>query len=294
MGTELDLMGDVRHTAVRSPWQDGHVENFFGILHRRLEGQLAGYCGNSPENRPEAFPDLARGPNVWKGLLTLEQLNETLQIWIVADYHTMRHRRLKMSRVEYWKLHAGGHVHVPDESWLRQTLMRRDQRKISRGKVNLNTFAYWHERLMGYEGVPLGVRWDPADLSRVLVLDLHGQQLCWAERERPGRVDSPADLAALKERRGRVKAERQMLQMTAEVLAGGQGADREAFERALREARQREPIHFTRRLDRPEPKPLELLTGDEILEQVRAEAPAETAAPREEASEPLMIHGMEV
>jgi transposase InsO family protein len=245
MGTELDigLMSELRHTAVRSPWQQGHIERFFGIVHSHFESQLAGYCGNTPENRPEAFPDLARGPNVWKGLLTLEQLNEVLHIWVPVEYHTIRHRRLKMSRFDYWQLHAKDHVHIPDETWLRQALMRRDTRKISRGKVNLNTFTYWHERLQGYEDVPLEVRWDPADLSRVLVLDMQGQPLCWAERERIGRIDHPEDLAALKDRRRLQKAERRVLREAAEIVAEDPAA-KEALVEDLREAQKRAPIRF--------------------------------------------------
>jgi hypothetical protein len=244
MSCDLAMMQDLRHTQVRSPWQQGHVESFFGILHSQFETQLAGYCGNRPDNKPESL-DLGGGPRAWRDLLNLEQLNHALHIWIPADYHRQRHRRLKMSRLEYWQIHAPGHIRLPvnAEVYLRHTLMRREARRVRRARVSVNGYFYWSERLMAYEGCDLEVRWDPGDLHRVLVVSTAGDGI-WVEREMTGRLDHPADLAEHKRLKRAIKRERQVLLDSARYLPTAAPESRRAYERALREARDAAPIPF--------------------------------------------------
>jgi transposase InsO family protein len=85
--TRLDLMGEIRHSGVRSPWQNGHVENFFGIVHSHYESQLvAGYCGGDRRNPPACFIDPeGKGPRIWKQYPTLESLNDGFRIWVSAN-----------------------------------------------------------------------------------------------------------------------------------------------------------------------------------------------------------------
>ena len=283
MGTDLRLMEDVRQTAVRSPWQDGHVENFFGIVHARFESQFPpAYCGRSPQHKPESHRN--RGAQDWREYPTLASLNVGFQAWVGADYHRMRHRRLKMSRVGYWQIHAQGHVQLPDESYLYQALMRRERRKIARARVSVNGMTYWSERLMSWDGMPLEVRWDPADLGRVMVIGSGGETI-WAEREPTYRVDNPADLAEHKGKRKRVREERRIIQQAAELTAGDPRSQ-QTYADALREAKARAPIPFPALPEHREPKARPTLS----MEEAARIAPGSNA----DDDEPLTIFGIEI
>ncbi len=270
--TKLDLMGEIRHAGIRSPWQDGHIESFFGIAHRRFEGQLgACYCGNDPKRRPDCFADPeGKGPRVWQQYPTLDILNEGFRIWISADYHHgMKHSRLKMSRARYWDLHADGYVAVVPEAYLRYELMQRDQRNVVGPRVSIFNRAYRHEDLIAYDGMRLEVRWDPADLTKVGVVSPSGAVIV-AAREPVGSVDDPKDLSALKGWRRRSKAKLEAIDTAARVLAGGTEADRRTFEERLTKHRERQPIRFTGR--RPQvlkPKQEEQPDATEALDLIR-------------------------
>ena len=54
--TEIGMTVEIRHTTPYSPFQDGHVESFFGITHQRFESQLgACYCGKDRRHPPDCF-----------------------------------------------------------------------------------------------------------------------------------------------------------------------------------------------------------------------------------------------
>jgi len=290
---DLQLHTHVEHSAVRSPWQDGHIERFFGIAHDRFETQFPpAYRGRSPEHEPESYRN--RGPQDWREYPALERLNADFRRWIVADYHSIRHDRLKMSRLDAWQLSAQGHINLPpDEAYLRHALLQRDQRQVRRGRVHLNTCTYWCERLQAFDGMTLEVRWDPADLDRVILIE-PGGQVIEAERERAGRVDNPADIAALKERRRRTRAEREAMQVAAETVAGGTEAERDTFQRYLRDAQQRAPIRFPLAARATQPKSPDLITADEILQLVQPPDSVGQAGNLPDDPEPLELYGIEI
>jgi len=280
MGSDLKLMDELHQTEVCSPWQQGHIESFYRILHSRFESQVAGYCGNKPEHKPEGF-DLSK-PRSWRELLSLEKLNEILHIWIAADYHRKRHRRLKMSRLDYWQIHAPGHICLPAnaEIYLRQTLMRREVRKVSRARVSVNSYVYWSELLEGYEGCRLEVRWDPGDLSKVLIITTGGQGI-WADREMVGRVDRPADLAEHKRRKRAIRQQRKVLSESARYLPTAEPENRRYYERILREAQATAPIPFPKRADEAQPNAAdarEQMTVEEAISWGLSEEKAESLA----------------
>jgi hypothetical protein len=253
LGEEIHLCLDLRKAQVRSPWMDGHVENFYRILHTRLEPQLAGFCGNDPKDKPECYPDIEKPTR--DAFLTLEDLNTALHIWIPTEYHgELVHERLKCTRAEYWRCHAGPHIKLPDATYLRHVLMQRVTRRVRRGRLELHSMPYWHQRLQSYEGTPIEVRWDPADLTRVLVMATHGEPF-WAERQLPRSVDNPSDLGAVKRHRKQVKEERQILRDSVDILAGSKEADRQAYMEQLRTAQAKAPIQFPRVPQRVEPEP---------------------------------------
>lgn len=275
LGSDLNLCGDIRHAAVRSPWQQGHIERFFGIVHEGFEAQLgAGYCGPSPDRKPECFQDKSGGLKVWKKYPTLEVLNKAFWIWVVAEYHQLHHRRLAMSRLDAWQTQSRGHVRLPDRDYLYETLLQRaGKRRVTGGRVRLNTYTYWHRALQGYEGADLEVRWDPADLGRALVLDFRGQPLCQAERDERKFVDDPQTLAEHRQRHREIKDEKKVLaQAIASIAPTDERTYREHVE-ALDEAHRRQVIPFQSKEKAERPKPDTGPTAEDILE-LHPERPA--------------------
>jgi len=212
LGRDVGLVGEIRHSAVRKPQQQGHIERFFGLVHDQFEAERGCcYVGNDAAHKPACFVDPAGGIKVWRQYPTLDSLNAGLQTWIRHEFHQSTHRRLGMSRLEAWRLDVPRPVSVPDRDYLYQVLLQRDRRKIIRGQVQWENMFYWHPTLEGYEGRVLNIRWDPTDLSKVLVLGLDGQAVCWADRQNKRSVDSPQDLVELKQQKGEARREKQIL-----------------------------------------------------------------------------------
>lgn len=290
LGADLDLCGDLRHAAVRSPWQQGHIERFFGIVHEGFEAQLgAAYCGNSPDNQPKSFEDPGRGIRTWQKYPTLEVLNHAFWIWVPAQYHQLHHRRLGMTRLHAWRLESQGHIRQPDKDYLYQTLLQRaGKRRVARGRVRVNTYTYWHRLLQGYEGTSLEVRWDPADLGRVLIFGLDGQQLCEAERDERKFVDDPASLAEHRERQREIKAQKKLLTEAVSTMAPtDERTFREQMER-LEEEHRKQVIPFPGGVRPEKPEPDEELTAEELLE-LHPERPADS-----DDDDGFTIHGLKV
>jgi len=233
--TDLHLLRGVRHAAVRSPWQQGKIERFYRTVHEKFERQLGScYCGNAPHNKPASHIPPEKGLRAWRDYPTLEALNYGLHCWLVGEYHQRRNRTIGLSPIEAWRLYAGDHVRVPEESYLRQTLMQRDQRQVRRGLLEFHGSTYYHQVLQGYEGLKLEVRWEPADLTKVLVLREDGSSLCWAQRQETRNAHSPKDLAELKQQRREKRETRKALEQVSETA---KTLDSPTFEKTLEKLR---------------------------------------------------------
>jgi len=294
VGNDLDLLRDVRHAQVRSPWMDGTVENFFRILHHCFEPLLAGYCGNKPTHRPAHCPDPAK-PRTWQGLLTLDQLNEAGRVWVTTEYHNgFKHSALGMTRQEFWRLHSPGHVKLPDESYLRHALLQRDVRQIRRNSVRLDNMIFWAAELEGSDLLTAEVRWDPADLSYVTVIPPTGQ-LIRAERQWVRNVDNPEDYASLREQRKHTRREHKRLRESLNIVSSLPADQRtdylDQLRRADEESKKTEPIPFPARVTRVAPRPTTL--SDSEIETLFPDVGAHGHAPDPDP-DPIVIDGMEI
>jgi len=291
LGTDLDLARDIRHAQVRSPWQQGHVERFFGIVHERYESQLgAAYCGNDPQRKPESFADPSRGIHVWRRYPTLESLNVGFQTWLRTEFHQLRHRRLGTSRLEAWVRDVPKPVRIPDPDYLYQALLQRGRRKVVRGRIQWETMSYWHPLLQGYDGIHLEVRWDPADLTKLLVMQPDGRkQLCWAERQDARSVDNPKDWAELRAQRQQTKQARKDLEAAVGLVSSLDEREFAELRRRMETARRSTGIisfRVEQRIEKPDESGDEP-SADELLEL--------TERKREpELIEPLTVFGIEI
>jgi hypothetical protein len=192
----------------------------------------------------------------------------------------MEHSRLKMTRAHYWNLHSDGYVRVVPEAYLRYELMQRDQRQVTGPRVRIFNCFYRHEDLIPYDYITLEVRWNPADLTQVLVIAPDGRPIT-AQREPISSVDNPKDLAAHKQWRRASKRKLEAMDTAAQVMAGASEADHRAFENALRKQQKRQPIRFSGQ--RPQlitPKKEEVSDTPEALDLIRGAARAkDTAGP---------------
>lgn len=220
LGAELHDWSDeqlrqaLRHTKVRSPWQDGHIERFYGLVHTHFEQAYfpGAYCGRSPQHRPEGFKGNEGSPKDWAGYPTLESLNVAFRLWIPTDYHERKHSRLGVSRTQAWLFDSQRPVRAADRDDLHHRLLQRTICKVARSTVRVNNGWYWHAVLEAYEGNRLQVRWDGADYSYVIVLDAAGERvICRAERQVARNVDNPKDLGEHKRQQRELKQMRQVL-----------------------------------------------------------------------------------
>jgi hypothetical protein len=290
LSTELRLKLDVRHAGVRAPWEQGHIERFFGRVHIELEAGVfpQAYCGRSPEHRPEGFMGSGGTHRHWRDYPRLEYLNVALVAWIVHDYHYSQNRMMKCSPLEAWQRLATGHIRVADEEYLREVMLQRCERDrpVRRGKLEVNTYFYWHESLQGYEEAKVQVRWDPADLDRIWVADWNGRFICWATREKARNVDSPADLA---EHREQKRLKRQTRKALTEATRIAATADEGTFQQLVTQLhdKRREAGILSLPVQKKQLKPEQPdeLTADEILSMLPEEAPAR---------EKITLYGLEV
>jgi len=193
-----------------------------------------------------------------------------------------------MTRLEAWQLYAPGHIRVPERGYLETTLLQRaGERQVNRGRVRLMGYSYELPAPLdqAYDDTKIEVRWDPADLTKVLTFGFDGQPLGWAQREDPISVNNPSDLAAHNARKREKRQTRQILAEATHAVATTDEAAFRAHVQELHEARQQAgiisfPVEHT--TEKPAP---DSLTADEILSIL----PAAEAEP-----EKLTIYGLEI
>jgi hypothetical protein len=146
----------------------------------------------------------------------------------------------------------------------------------------------------------LELRWDAADLSRVLIFRPDRTRLCWATRQRVMNVDSPKDLAESKQQKKERRLHRRVMQQAATAVAGLSAEDQQRYVEQMKEARRnaeaeklRDTIPFPGQRKQAQPRSAEQ-PGDELeelLQTVRERSEPEKA---EEAEEKLELYGIPI
>jgi len=231
-------------TTAYSPWQQGHVEAANRILHEDFEQRFSSaYCGRNAQSKPASFvePDSVTPPKWAECYPTLEALNRKFRAWCAGDYHDRGLARChNQSRREVWRLHVGDHLRLPRdaETTLHTALLQRADRGgtriVNNGGVSNLAMRYEHDLLQQYDGNEVEVRWDPSDLSRVLVLQILGDDqfrpLCWAPRQSVFQVGNPADI---KERSRQAAVKRRRDQEIKDAIHAAASLDRAGREQVI-------------------------------------------------------------
>ncbi|MEH2172547.1 MAG: transposase [Nostoc sp.] len=155
-------LGFVCHLRDR-PSEGGIVERPFKTLNDQLFSTLPGYTGSNVQERPEDSEKDAR--------LTLRELEQLLVRYIVDHYNQSIDARMgDQTRFERWE--AGlPTVPVPiPERDLDICLMKQSRRTVQRGGcLQFQNLMYRGEYLAGYAGETVNLRFDPRDITTILV-----------------------------------------------------------------------------------------------------------------------------
>ncbi|MBD2665615.1 integrase, catalytic region [Richelia sinica FACHB-800] len=162
-------LGFVCHLRDR-PSEGGIVERPFGTLNTDLFSTLPGYTGSNVQERPEEAEKEA--------CLTLRDLERLLVRYVVDKYNQSIDARLgDQTRYQRWDAGLIVAPHLISEKDLRICLMKQTRRSIYRGGyLQFENITYRGENLAGYAGENVVLRYEPKDITTVLVYRQQGSQ----------------------------------------------------------------------------------------------------------------------
>lgn len=147
----------------RYPAEGGIVERPFGTLNSELFTTLPGYTGNSAKRRPKQAESSAS--------LTLMQLDKYIVRYLVERYNPGIDARIgDQTRLGRWE--SGGTVQLAllSDRELDICLMRRNRRVVYRGGyIQFANLSYRGEYLEGYIGSWVVLRYNPRDITSILI-----------------------------------------------------------------------------------------------------------------------------
>jgi putative transposase len=155
-------LGFTCHLRAR-PSEGGIVERPFKTLNQQLFSTLPGYVGSNVQERPEDAEKDA--------CLTLRDLEQLIVRFIVDRYNPGLDARMgDQTRFQRWE---AGLSKIPDpleERHLDICLMKATRRTVMRGGcLNFENLLYRGEYLAGYAGETVSLRFNPRDITTVLV-----------------------------------------------------------------------------------------------------------------------------
>ena len=164
VATELGIVCCLR----RKPSDGGIVERPFGTFNSELFSTLPGYTGSDVSKRPPQAEEQA--------CITLLQLEKLLVRYIVDRYNQSIDARMGgQTRMGRWE---AGCIAQPDllgERELDICLMRRARRVVYRGGyIQFANLTYQGEHLAGYAGNAMVIRYNPRDITTILIYQVQG------------------------------------------------------------------------------------------------------------------------
>jgi putative transposase len=154
----------------RKPSDGGIVERPFGTINNDFLSMFPGYTtsrlkGHRTEVEQEAC-------------ITLEDLEQLLVRYIVDNYNQMPDPRIgDQSRMSRWEAGRIVQPQLISERELGILLMRQDRRRVYKGGyIRFASLVYRGELLAGYAGESVVLRYDPRDITFLLVYRQRGGQ----------------------------------------------------------------------------------------------------------------------
>ena len=145
------------------PSEGGIVERPFGTFNTELFSTLPGYKGPNVQERPKEAEEEA--------CLTLRELEKLLVRYIVDSYNQRIDARMgDQTRYQRWEAGLLSTPHLISDRELDICLMKPTNRSIYReGEIRFENVTYKGENLAGYAGEMIALRYDPSDITQVLV-----------------------------------------------------------------------------------------------------------------------------
>ena len=168
----------------KKPSDGGIVERPFGTLNSEFFSTLPGYTTRRlAPHRSQVEAEAC---------LTLEQLERLLVRYIVDRYNQLPDPRVgSQSRLSRWE---GGRIAQPpllSERELDILLMRQDRRRVYKGGyIRFANLVYQGEYLAGYAGEEVALRYDPGDITTLLVYRQQGARDVFLTRAHAQHLDS--------------------------------------------------------------------------------------------------------
>lgn len=151
------------------PSEGGSIERPFGTLNTELFSLLPGYTGSNVQKRPETSEVDA--------CLTLRELEKLVVRYFVDNYNQRLDARMgDQTRFQRWE---SGLIAMPkllSERELDICLMKQARRQIQRGGyLDFANLPYRGENLGSYAGESVAVRFDPRDITTILIYRREGE-----------------------------------------------------------------------------------------------------------------------
>ncbi len=170
---------EVTHALPYQGWSKP-VERFFGTIENLYIREAPGWCGDSPEERPEDFSRQLRLMTERGQLWTMDQLFEYLRDTVFPAYWSRPHEGYGGRRpLELYESLPRAREDEPSAELLGVLKNKKQTRKIGQQGVRLNNEIYWDDAMIGHAGEEVTVLYDEEDLSTITVI-LKGRTLCEA------------------------------------------------------------------------------------------------------------------
>lgn len=153
----INLKFETIQTEPEDPQGKGKCERFFRTVNDMLLSSLPGYAPSNSNAKIQA-------------VLTLEQFEQRFKSWLVNEYHTRKHEETNMPPNERWESFPFVPRHPDSLEQLDLLLLTLAKtRQVRRDGIRFSGYRYFDVSLSGYIGEEVIVRYDPRDLSHVLV-----------------------------------------------------------------------------------------------------------------------------
>jgi hypothetical protein len=175
------------------------VERWFRTTWERFCRELPGYCGGSPDKRPENLERSLQKLQLSGGLLTIDELADRFLNEYLPAYHDTPHSGYDDRKpIDLYNTLPRARDYVPAWSVLALAMEEMAERKVSTQGIRFENRLYWDAGLMHMAGERVTIRFDRDNLSHITVCTLKGQYICMAEpRETMRMIDEDPEKVAI-------------------------------------------------------------------------------------------------
>lgn len=204
---------ETRYARAYNP-KDKTIERFFRDVALDFSASMPGYCGSSPDTKPERLEHELAAHKAWREgkrndtpLMTIEELTERFEKWLFR-WHQRAHAGLSDGRdlapLDVYRLEGKPRA-VPSDKALYFLLCEGWTRSIQKAGLSLLNGWYWAEALAARPlGERVAVRLDPEESGRAYVFTLTGEFIC--EAQCLPRLEAHATIEQVREAQARINA----------------------------------------------------------------------------------------